>query len=318
MAEEIWIPDSPPDRITIYVDETYFDKGSGLIQVGLPVPDSGDSEFKKAVDLMRAEFPRFQHTEFKAGKLDEKNAPVYTRFLKLVINLTGIIGDQSYLRAVVTVEAAERSEGDEHKLLLRSVEEAFSTLHIESAVGPEFARQIGWLRRNLDHLCRSPIQNPFRVLVDEKYRDAAECQSLKPALSPTLGIGLWWEHWKHLTSMLNVALGRARRKTWMPNFTEFRFEKDKNSIYLQAADLLSNLFYNGLKFDKGIRSEKTPLKNDVLRTVYDSPFEPRLLDALEVVTRIDKTGKAYDLLILKDSTFSGRMTLKPYTQGNGT
>ena len=108
---DIWVPDSPPDQITIYVDETYFDQDSGLIQAGLPVPDSGDREFQKAVKEMRAEFPRFQQPGFKAGKLNESNAKAYTKFLKYVINLLGLVGDGGELRAVVTVEATGRSAG---------------------------------------------------------------------------------------------------------------------------------------------------------------------------------------------------------------
>jgi hypothetical protein len=94
------VPDIAADHITIYVDETYFDQGSGLIQVGLPIPDSGHREFQRAVGEMREEFRRFQHTEFKAGKLNESNAKVYTKFLKYVINLLGLVGDggESYER----------------------------------------------------------------------------------------------------------------------------------------------------------------------------------------------------------------------------
>jgi hypothetical protein len=130
MAADIWVPENPPDQITIDVDETYFDQNSGLIQVGLPVPDSGDREFRKAVDAMRAEFPRFQRTEFKAGKPNESNDKVYAKFLKYVINLLGLVGDGSELRAVVTVEAAGRSAGSERDFILKAVTRAFENLKI--------------------------------------------------------------------------------------------------------------------------------------------------------------------------------------------
>ena len=76
MSADIWTPDSPPDQIGIYVDETYFDQNSGLIQVALPAPKSADAEFKKAVAAMVAGSPRFQHKEFKASQLNERNAEV--------------------------------------------------------------------------------------------------------------------------------------------------------------------------------------------------------------------------------------------------
>ena len=311
MGAEIWIPDTPPHPITIYVDETYLDQKSGLIQVGLPVPDAGDREFKKAVDVMREQFPRFQHAEFKAGKLKGRNAEPYRKFLKYLINLLGAISDQSDLRGVVTIEAARRFSGDEYELLLREVNKTFAILKIETPVGPEFARQVGWLRRNFDYLCGSPIKNPFRVMVDEKHSNAEESSSVKPTLSPQLGAWVWWEHWKHLTTILNCLLRRARKARWTPQFTEFRFENSEKSLYLQAADLLANLFYNALSFEKGIRTETTRLKNDILRTVYDSPFEAHLLDALDVVMRTDVKGDVHDLLVLRDEKFSGRMTLLP-------
>ena len=73
------------------------------------------------------------------------------------------------LRGVVTIEATARFSGDEYRLLLGAIRKAFAKTNVETRVGPEFAEQVGWLRRNFDYLCRSPIKNHFRVIVDEKH-----------------------------------------------------------------------------------------------------------------------------------------------------
>jgi hypothetical protein len=311
MPVEIWTPPRPPDDITIYIDETYFDMNSGLIQVGLPVPYGCKAGFEEAIAKLRADNPHVQIAEFKAGKVHAGNATVYGKFLQYVINIAGAVGEQTPLRPVISVESMKVSTGNEYDWVLRQVTGAFQKQGINNApASNEFARQALWLWRYMKNICPQQVGNPFQIIVDEKYRDATECRSLKPVIMPH-GMVVWWEHWKHLTSFLNTLLSNVKPRRWTPRITEFRFESSKNSLYLQAADLLANIFYNAMKFEKGIVNPNTKLKHDLFQSVMDGPLDPALLNDLAVTTRTDKNGVQHECLVVSGDSLKGKMVLSP-------
>src|SRR4051812_44166942 len=121
MSVDIWTPPHAPDDIAVYVDETYFDMNSGLIQVGLPVAAGCKAGFEEAVTKLRANNPHIKIAEFKAGKVHAGNAKVYGKFLQYVVNVATSVGEQTPLRPVISVESMKVSTGDEYDWVLQQV-----------------------------------------------------------------------------------------------------------------------------------------------------------------------------------------------------
>jgi len=306
---DIWTPPHVPELITIYIDESYFDRNTGLIQAAIPVPAGYVKAFQSRVAELRDQNPHFHSQEFKGGKITKGNAGVYKKFLRDAMNLSAIISDNSPLRTVITVESTQSSRSNEYQWVLDQVTGAFHELGIDHApTSQEFARKVVWLWRYLKDICCRPVKNSFRVIVDEKYRDADECRSLKPTLN-TNGVVIRWPHWKHLTNFLNTLLKEMRPKHWAPHVAEFRFEKSQGSLFLQAADVLANIFYNAMKYGKGIVDDNTTLKYELFRSFMDGPLDSRLLNELDVTTRADSHGIVHKCLVCANPALKCSMRL---------
>lgn len=302
---EIWVPPKKLQTITLYADETYFHRNTGAIQVALPMVESGIDALTEALaPVLEAQ----QGAELKAGKISSKNVERYRTFLRYVINIAAEMGTQAPLYPVITLESTDQYQGHEFNRVKQQMEGAIAKLRLSSRAVTEFSKQALWLWRYLKDICPQGAANPFEMIFDAKYRDAEECGELKPLMS-FLGVPVLQEHWKQLTSFLNTALPLMKPKRWAPKVERFQFIKSEDHIALQAADLLSNVFYNEMQFESGIVTDNTRLKHDLFVSVFDGPLDSAVLSELDVVVETNKLGEQRQLLVCKPG-LKGKMVLK--------
>lgn len=274
---------SGPSLITVYVDETYFDGQTGLIQTAFPiVSDHYESEVVAAIKkLVKESKPGITINEFKASQLSAGNEPVYRGFLQRCVNAAAIQGDQSPLRPAVTFEAAQRYQGSDFDWVRDQVTGALKKIGVtgEDYLAGEFSRQVLWIWRHFGQVLEQPVGNPFAFIFDNKYSYAQKCRSLKPVEVPG-GVFIFHEFGKVLTSFANTMLPRMEPKRSFPWIERFGYGFSQDNFLLQGCDLISNLFYNSIRYAKGLVNGTTTLKDTLLRSMMAGLAYPaELLDA---------------------------------------
>jgi hypothetical protein len=265
------------------VDETYFDGQTGLIQTAFPiVSDHYEAEVVAAIKkLIEDSKPGITVNEFKASQLSAGNEPAYRGFLQHCVNAAVIQGDQSPLRPVVTFEAAQRYQGPEFNWVRDQVTGALKNIGVtgEDFLAAEFSRQVLWIWRHFGQVLDKPVGNPFAFVFDNKYSYAQKCRSLKP-VKLSSSIFLFHEFGKVLTTFANTMLPRMEPKRLFPRIERFGYGFSQDNFLIQGCDLVSNLFYNSLRYAKGLVNGTTTLKDTLLRSMMpELAYPAELLDA---------------------------------------
>lgn len=151
-------------------------------------------------------------------------------------------------------------------------------------------------------------------VLDESHRSDLLIAQEKWFYSASLGLATPLVLGEQLAPMLASAIRSLQRipRCTIPGVTIVGVDcvQSQDSIYLQAADLLSNLAYNYLLYLKGVSTRIVKMKHELLSTVLVGGELPgRILDALEVVDE-GQPGK-HDYKLVVTGAFVGRMSLRP-------
>jgi hypothetical protein len=284
------ISPSPPKPMMVFVDETFFHSQTGVIQVGIPFPSYLEHLFNRdAADIIKGS--RQPISEFKASQISKGNAEVYKKFLELILRKSGMLHEQVDLHPIVTFESYTAHAVYDAGKITRVVSQAWKNLNV-CDVDPhfvaEFSRQVAWINCFFEKILPNTIPNPFIFVFDNKHSYAQECQSVKRIFLPS-GIATLKKQGELLVYAANAVLASLANGRSFPRVSQFNFEHSGNKYFLQAADLVCNLSYNWINYEKGIRTVVTELKHDMLQEVMPAFQLPsKLLDALEV--KVDKHG----------------------------
>jgi len=268
------------DEITIYVDETYLDDG-GEIQAGVPIPAGCETAFDEAVDSLLRGPPRQQLKWFHGQRLRSRNQSAFQGFLQYGTNVCALVGEATPLRPVVTLRGPQA--GAENLQWLRTQVEPAAKSHavLPDGLFSEIVKQSLWIHEIVRKVCPVPVPNPFRLVFDNKHRYAKEMNQPRTVLSD--GMLTTLKAGRICTAILNVILRTLARDEWCPRISSVAFLDDKASRPLQLADLLCNLTYNALLYEKGCRTDKMTLKHSVLRAVLPASTPVEILEKLDVV-----------------------------------
>jgi hypothetical protein len=274
--------------IYVYVDETYLDDRSGLIQSAFCLPKNNHSGFELAVDALKATHPAiFPPVEFKGSSLSQGNVAVYRDFLAIAFNHIGQVSDKSPLRTITTIESLGRLEDKNFAWIYDHLKGAAANLRVTAHnldyFLKESARQLWWIFRFIDKICTSPIPNEFIFVFDNKQRYGQMCRSTFDLVHPTLG-PVKWSGGKLISSFARTllsTLGKNEGK-WMPIIRGFDFGFSSTQRQLQVSDLISNLFFSSLKGELGFVSEAVTLKHGLFMSFMSGRLANELYSDLNV------------------------------------
>lgn len=313
---KLWLPPEKLDQITIYQDEAFLFRKTGVIKAAIAIADSVRRPFEQALAPV---LEVHQAEEFKAGKINIRNLRRYREFLRFIVNVVAETGLQSPLRSIISVESASIYRGKLFSSVRSVYENAFARYQVATRLIDDLAELSLWCGGQLRHIVPGVVANPLAFVVDERYRNDLRVAEQKWFNSPMLGFATPLPIRELLPGMLGVALDllRTRFKGEIPRITivGVDFARSVDSVYLQAADLLANLTFNYLQYKKGINSESAKLRHDLLANAIDDagPGE-ELMQWLRVVDE----GKDGPKLTGADDLFVGRITLGPINSTPGT
>lgn len=131
-------------------------------------------------------------------------------------------------------------------------------------------------------MCPDKIKNDCEFLFDNKHRYAQMCnQKVSVQYKGTAHL---WGTSKLYRSFANTILSKCKPQKLFPPMTGFTFGYSQKDRLLQAADILSHLFYASLKAEKGLTTGDAQLKYQMLKHVMPGlVFDSDLLKSLQVV-----------------------------------
>ena len=295
---------TPPsyDVITVFVDETYLDDHSALIQTAVPLTRRGIEVFDEVSHRLLAEDNRPNLKEFKAKNIDERNQSLYAKFLQRAINVIAETSLQSPLRAIITIESMDVYRGPRIASLINQVKGARKKVGCvnEPKVFEELARQADWIVRFFKCICPTPVQHHFSFVFDAKFRHYYEGKAMSAVQAPNGGPVIFWENSKMLTSFLNTILEVASDGQWHPQVHAMSFELSESHRALQACDTLCNLTLNSLRFRAGLVDALVRMKHEMLAVVSPGMEGP--------IKDLTVQG---DKLICTNKTLRGKYILDP-------
>lgn len=304
---DIWLPPEKLQRITVYVDETYLHRHTGIIKAAIAIPDAAREPFERAMVPVVAVHRK---DEFKAGDITGGNVGVYREFLRFVVNVIAETGLQSPLRSIVSVESMSIYRSNLCSSVRQAFEKAFARNGVDTKLVIDMAELTVWCGHHLRYVLPEGAANPFALVLDERYRNDLRVAEQKWFNSPTLGFATPMVLRDILPGLLNVGLRllRSTPKWTVPavEVVNVDFVQSSSSIYLQAADLISNLAFNYLLYKKGVRTKPTCIKHDLFAGVMDGgePSE----DFMRWLQVVDE-GQGGIKLSGGSDMFAGRLTL---------
>ena len=151
----------------------------------------------------------------------------------------------------------------------------------------DFLRQVIWLHARLPSLIPPAGAGGVELYFDEKYRMDLSFKEEVVAWVPRGNARIRFEEqrWRAYSRLFPHILLRVLPTTrQFPEVTKFTYINSKASYLLQAADLLSNLTLNAIRYRMSVIDDKTRLKYEMLCSVMDKdPITNDLLAELEVV-----------------------------------
>lgn len=273
----------------VYVDESYGDDQSFLVQTAISLP-AGNAElaFYDILNRKIAESPKFTRAEFKAGSLDEKNRSVYEWFLQQAINVLAAISDKTPCRTVISIDSMAKYKSDIYTRLYATLKGSLHDIgypagEIEEA--REFIRQVIWLHARLPDLVPAAGAGNVELYFDKKYRLDQKFEEEVAAWVPRGAARVLKKEkrWKTYTRLLNILFKVLPTTRAFPTVSVFTYIDSRSNYLVQAADLLSNLMLNAIRHRMGATNPRTEMKYKMLRAVMDAePVHAGLLKSLTV------------------------------------
>jgi len=279
-----------PHPTRVYVDESYGDHNSFVVQTAIALPAGNAEEaFNDSLEAKFAENAAFDRDEFKANKLNGKNRFVYHWFLQRVINIVAEIADGTPCRSLITIDSMEKYRDRVYQQLYDQLQGSLEDIgypgaEVENA--RDFIRQVLWLHARLPKLIPPDGTGDVELYFDEKYRMDLSFQEEVAAWVPREGARVRFqeERWKAYSRLLRILLRVLPTTRRFPEVASFTYANSKSNYLLQAADLLSNLTLNAIKFRMGEVNDRTKLKHEMLCSVMDrDPICDELLAEFEIV-----------------------------------
>ena len=300
---------NPPENQTIiaYLDETYFDRQRGLIQTAIVV---AEHQYATILEPIAQEILcRDGRREFKASEIKRSNVSSYRDFLQAVVNFVHAVGEQSHVRSIIAVDGRIPARKSIFKTLSNHTKTAVSDagVVVDSDLGrllDDMCSQYLWFVDHFNCLCPSPIANSFKIILDDKHKNAATCLQTKFVHS-RFGFAWPMEVARIITATFNGLCKTYWKQGRPPVVSEIRYDLSESHCGLQAADIFSNLLYCFLRDEVGIRDRKgrIKLKRNLLSAVI-----PNLSIVDEVRNQLLVRG---DQLELRNSGFVSTITLGP-------
>jgi len=255
---------NPPENQTIiaYLDETYFYRQSGLIQTAIVVPEHQHATILE--NIAQGILRRDGRREFKASEIKESNVSSYKDFLQAVVNFVHAVGEQSHLRSIIAVDGKIPARKSIFNTLSNQTKTAVSNagVVVDSELGrllDDICSQHLWFVDHFNYLCPSPIANSFKIILDDKHKNAATCLQTKFVRS-RLGLAWPMEVARIITATFNSLCKTYWKQGRPPVVSEIRYDFSESHCGLQAADIFSNLLYCFLRDEAGIRDRKGRIK----------------------------------------------------------
>ncbi len=260
-----------PQIIGVYLDETYFKQQTGMIQTAIVMPD--DKYTEVFVEIAEYILARDGRKEFKARDIKRGNVASFREFLQRVVNVVHIVGNRSILRSIIAVDGDIPARMTMFDKVYRQARIALSNngvvldSDLENLL-KDYCSQYLWFVDHFKYIAPHAVENEFRILLDDRYKNAQTGQQTK--LVPTKH-GFAWpiSVTRLITSTFNSMRSVHQMTDRLPRVSEIKHYWSEDHYGIQAADLLSNLLYNFLKYEMGIRDPKgtTELKRDLLLEV---------------------------------------------------
>ncbi|MBC8373496.1 MAG: hypothetical protein ISS69_09185 [Phycisphaerae bacterium] len=283
----IFVPAKKLDPVLVFIDETYLPGRTAIVQAAVAFTRQAyrDLIVPECGKLLKQLGPDAK--EFKGSNLSKGNRAIYQQFLERVTGVVGAIAEKAPLRAVVSVDSVEPYSGDNFNFVdggVRKALNAFGISNIPKCVA-EFSRQMLWLRYHLPKIIPEGLANELTITFDNQHKYAKELRNpiatglvdQPRSLRPLSDL---------LTPFANILLqGALEPSTGPVKVEKFDFLWSEESFGVQAADLLANLTYHGLRYEHGFQNKKTKLKRDIL---YD--FIPEAITCAELQSGLSKVG----------------------------
>lgn len=279
-----------PHPARVYVDESYGDNNSFMVQTAIALPAGNTEEaFNASLEAKFSENAAFDRDEFKANKLNGKNRFIYQWFLQQVINIAAEIADRTPCRSLITIDSMEKYRNEVYQQLYNQLHGALGSIGYPGAEANnarDFIRQVIWLHARLPRLIPPEGTGDVELYFDEKYRMDLSFQEEVAAWVPRNGARVRFqeERWRAYSRLLRILLEVLPTTRQFPRVASFTYANSKSNYLLQAADLLSNLTLNAIKFRMGEVNDRTRLKYEMLCSVMDrDPIPDELLAEFVVV-----------------------------------
>ncbi len=278
-----------PHPARVYADESYGDNNSFIVQTAIALP-AGNAEdaFTEILQAKIAENSRFDREEFKAQGLSDKNRSVFQWFLQQTINILGEIADRTPCRTLITIDAMDNYRTQVYQRLYNQLQGSLADIgYPDAEIGNarDFLRQVIWLHARLPRLIPPAGAGGVELYFDEKYRMDLSFKEEVVAWVPSGNARIRFEEerWRAYSRLLRNLLRVLPTTRQFPEVTSFTYINSKASYLLQAADLLSNLTLNAIRYRMSVTDDKTRLKYEMLCSVMaKDPITNNLLAELEV------------------------------------
>jgi len=273
-----------------YIDETYGDDRSFLIQAAFAIP-AGNAEtvFSEILETKIADNPRFDRSEFKGGDTSAKNRYIFQWFFQQTVNIIAEIADETPVRTIIAVDSTQKYNSDIYDKMKQQMEGSFKDLGYpasEIEVARDFIRQFIWLHARLTSLLPADGIGDVELYFDKKYRLEVQFEEALSAWVPKgkTRLLLIETRWKAYTRLFRNLLRVVPTVQNFPQVTKFTYIDSRSNYLIQAADLLTNLTLNAIRHRMGITNDLIKLKYEMLCSMMESdPIEAELLNSFTVV-----------------------------------
>ncbi len=241
-----------PHPARVYVDESYGDNNSFVVQTAIALPPGNAEEaFNESLETKIAENPRFDRDEFKAQDLSGRNRFVFQWFLQQTINILGEVADSTPCRTLITIDSMKKYRTQVYERLYNQLKGSLSDIGYPEAEinnARDFLRQVIWLHARLPRLIPPGTTAGVELYFDEKYRMDLSFKEEVAAWVPRGNVRIRFEEerWKTYSRLLRNLLRILPTTRQFPEVISFTYVNSKANYLLQAADLLSNLTLNAI------------------------------------------------------------------------
>ena len=279
--------------IHVFVDETFLGDRTGIMHGAFVLPQDTYAEY--FVPQCQEILKHFGAEEFKGSAIKRGNVQHFERFLDVVFTIVEKLASlDSPVHSAISMDGMGIYSSPQFDNLFSNVQGAATKMGIENhdRFCAEFARQMLWVHLHLPKIAPHGFKNEVAFTFDNKYRYAesskhdiwVDHESLLCATTTNLK--------NTMTSMAKTLLSARQsviRNSKVSKVCSYEVVKSDQEFGVQAADVLSHLFYTAIAKKMGVEQKHTQTKVDLLHNFVSELELDGLLPDLEGVSSNEKT-----------------------------